>query len=86
METTTWNGASLEEARELAELTAINADGNDLEETLKQTGSIVSNLETINEDGNDLEELLKQTCVFGKPALSRIRGLFAGGFAATTSG
>jgi DNA polymerase III alpha subunit (gram-positive type) len=26
------------------------------------------------------------TCVFGKPALSRILGLFPGGFAATTSG
>ena len=25
-------------------------------------------------------------CVFGKPALSRILGLFPGGFAATTSG
>jgi len=25
-------------------------------------------------------------CVFGKPALSRIVGLFPGGFAATTSG
>jgi hypothetical protein len=26
------------------------------------------------------------SCVFGKPALSRILGLFPGGFAATTSG
>ena len=48
---------SLEEARELPELTdrivnnleIINEDGNDLEGLLEKTNSIVSNLQTINE-------------------------------------
>jgi hypothetical protein len=61
---------SLEEARKLAELTdrivcnlkVINHDGNpDLEETLRQTGYIVSNLSTINEDENNLDDLFEKT-------------------------
>jgi len=61
---------SLEEARELAEFTgrivsdlnAINADGNDLEEKLRQTGYIADNLKVINSDNNpDLEVMLEQT-------------------------
>src|ERR1039458_2252484 len=34
----------------------------------------------------DWNKALAELCVFGKPALSRILGLFPGGFAATTSG
>jgi transcriptional regulator len=63
-------GMSLEKARQLAELTdrivsnlkVINADGNDLEEILMQTGHIADNLKVINSENNaDLEVMLEQT-------------------------
>jgi hypothetical protein len=62
---------TLDEARELAELTdrivnlkLIEQDGNtldDLEELDKLSCSIVRNLEAINADNTNIEELLEQT-------------------------
>jgi hypothetical protein len=60
---------SLEEARELAELTdrivsnitIIEADENDHNLLLQKTSAIVGYLETINEDENDLDLLLQKT-------------------------
>jgi hypothetical protein len=63
---------TLDEARELAELTArivanlevIERDGNtldDLEELDKLSCSIARNLEAINADNTNIEELLEQT-------------------------
>ena len=63
---------SLEEARELAELTnRIVADlktieenelsFDDFQELERQTGIITGNLQVINNDDNDLDELVEQT-------------------------
>jgi predicted ribosome quality control (RQC) complex YloA/Tae2 family protein len=63
------NKMTLEQARELAELTshivanlqAIDADENDIEALLEQTNRIASNLNDISEDQSNLDELFEQT-------------------------
>ena len=49
---------------------------------VKWPAKLIANREAIARQEGPLNAL----CVFGKPALSRILGLFPGGFAATTSG